>query len=545
MIKYFEKYNTGTNNYTINYGVYWSAQPFPCSTTHYINKVRLLLSRTASGGIPGIVTVSIKGVDGSNNPTGADLCSGTIDGNVVAQATASAWYQVNFTPTLLSSGTNYAIVVRAPSGDATDACNWLDTTSASYTYFRRGSSNSGSTWSTTANVVQQFEEWGAEPTATAGLYVNCYIAFGSNTLAVNPTWTDVTADLMSISTSRGRQYEMNRIEAGTATIVLKNLSGNYWPTNSSGANYPNVLPVVRISIQASYNYISYDVYTGYVYNWAPSFIMQPIKGPVMTLSCVDFMRNLSCCMLNTAQYNNTLTGDRVISVLGTVGWLGSMILDSCDVEYIQTTGANVNVPAIKVINDVQDAFASIFFMSPDGVPTYQGSKSSTGAHSHRATYSASSLATFGDNGGSDAPVQAYQLSYDDVHIYNDVRMQILGSTNMQVATVAGSQTIYGVRSYVKTGLIAAFDSTALATAQAFATLYGYPHLRAQSITVMPSSKAATLYPLAFTLEISNRITVRLTQAGMLSDYYIEQVNHGWQSTSPQMWMTSYQLSLVV
>jgi hypothetical protein len=44
-----------------------------------------------------------------------------------------------------------------------------------------------------------------------------------------PVWVDLTTDLMSFTTHRGRQHDLNRMEAGTASVTLNNASGDYWP----------------------------------------------------------------------------------------------------------------------------------------------------------------------------------------------------------------------------------------------------------------------------------------------------------------------------
>ncbi len=100
----------------------------------------------------------------------------------------------------------------------------------------------------------------------------CRVAFTNNPFDAAPTWVDVSSDLMKFNTRRGRQWELNRMEAGTSVIRLRNQGGNYWPNNTTGANYPNVLPWKRINIQAIWNAVTYDLYTGYVESWQPGFI---------------------------------------------------------------------------------------------------------------------------------------------------------------------------------------------------------------------------------------------------------------------------------
>lgn len=78
------------------------------------------------------------------------------------------------------------------------------------------------------------------------------VAFASAPFAGTASWSDVSADLRRIEITRGRQSELDQVEAGRATVVLKNAHGNYWPRNASGAYYPNVLPGKRINLRAVY-----------------------------------------------------------------------------------------------------------------------------------------------------------------------------------------------------------------------------------------------------------------------------------------------------
>uniref|UniRef100_A0A6M3JAJ7 Uncharacterized protein n=1 Tax=viral metagenome TaxID=1070528 RepID=A0A6M3JAJ7_9ZZZZ len=147
-------YNTGASNLNQAYGANWLAQTFTPASTYIIGSVVLDLDKIGS---PGTVTVSIKAVDGSSHPTGADLCSGTTDGNAV-----SGWTTITFTSgVVLQSGTKYAIVVRAPSGDGSNYLWWWsDDTSPTYAGGAfEISTDSGSSWATSSTKDFMFETW--------------------------------------------------------------------------------------------------------------------------------------------------------------------------------------------------------------------------------------------------------------------------------------------------------------------------------------------------------------------------------------------------
>ena len=86
-----------------------------------------------------------------------------------------------------------------------------------------------------------------------------------------PTWTDISAYLKTFTVHRGRSDDQSPFNAGQAQITLSNETRAFDPTYASSPYYPNVLPMRRISIQATYNAITYDVFNGYVTNWQQTF----------------------------------------------------------------------------------------------------------------------------------------------------------------------------------------------------------------------------------------------------------------------------------
>ena len=87
-------YNTGDDGTpTLIGGVYWESQTFTASSTYDIGSVKLKLYRI---GTPGTLTVSIRATDGNGQPTGADLASGTTDGNTLTTNTSGEWREITF-----------------------------------------------------------------------------------------------------------------------------------------------------------------------------------------------------------------------------------------------------------------------------------------------------------------------------------------------------------------------------------------------------------------------------------------------------------------
>lgn len=111
-------------------------------------------------------------------------------------------------------------------------------------------------------------------------------------------WTDITSYVMEINTSAGRQHVRSQPEASTAQLTLKNIDGRFSPHNTTGAYYPNVNPMVRIRIRATYNAVTYNVFLGYVTSWKPEW--PDFRNGICHIDCVDAFKLLALKELDGA-----------------------------------------------------------------------------------------------------------------------------------------------------------------------------------------------------------------------------------------------------
>jgi len=159
----FEHYNTGDNDVNSVFDPKWEAQTFTPQISHIIKKVKVKIYRL---NFPGIVTVGIRATDAEGKPIGADLVSGTIDGNTFTTDSSGAWYDIDFgSETTLSSGVKYAIVL---GNSASGWARWMVNTNSNY---EGGTSltsfDNGNTWvfcdggfGVGGTYDTLFEEWG-------------------------------------------------------------------------------------------------------------------------------------------------------------------------------------------------------------------------------------------------------------------------------------------------------------------------------------------------------------------------------------------------
>lgn len=160
MAQLFENYSGTTNDFIRTYGVNWEAQSFVASANHTVTSVTQLVYRAGS---PGTVTVSIRATDGSGLPTGADLGSGTYDGNTLTTSTSGETKTTTLSaPVNLVAGTVYAIVCRAPSGSAGNELDWKinSTGGTAGTNFWSISADSGASWTSGSPYIFRYEVYG-------------------------------------------------------------------------------------------------------------------------------------------------------------------------------------------------------------------------------------------------------------------------------------------------------------------------------------------------------------------------------------------------
>ena len=103
-------YNNSTNGSSLAPQKYTNdgagIQSFTASSAYTISSIKLKAKRSNT---PGTVTVSIRATDGGGDPTGADLTSGTYNGDTIG--TVYEVFETSVTPYLLTNGVKYAIVV--------------------------------------------------------------------------------------------------------------------------------------------------------------------------------------------------------------------------------------------------------------------------------------------------------------------------------------------------------------------------------------------------------------------------------------------------
>ena len=161
--------------------------------------------------------------------------------------------------------------------------------------------------------------YGIDATATPTDTLILEAAFGDNLFETSPTWVDISSELKSLATKRGRQHELGRVNAGEATFVMNNASGNWYRGNQSGAYYPDVKPLTLIRLGHTYDQTTRYLWWGYIEGVQPGWAVKGEAGysPEATLDAVDMFKAFSRFNIqpaNPALTTNAASGQKVCTV---------------------------------------------------------------------------------------------------------------------------------------------------------------------------------------------------------------------------------------
>jgi hypothetical protein len=329
-----------------------------------------------------------------------------------------------------------------------------------------------------------------------------------------PTWAaDITAYIRNWSTQRGTQRELQRVEAGTASITLDNRSGRFTPQNTSSPYYPYLLPMRRIRIRATWNSVTYPIFQGFVEAWPATF--PDGVDQVVTVSLVDGFKVLSLATISSS-LSSQLSGARVGAVLDLVGWLAADRTIAAGLSTVPVV-TPANQSALDHLQSIEHAEGGRLFMSRDGKVVFVDRTPSLAPSFGGRTWT--------DDGSGVMSYRDIALVFDDQLIVNDARLTRDGGTE-QVAMSSSSQTRFGRRSFVESGIQLSTDNEVSDFAQELVGKYGEPVLRIEGLA--DNALQHELWGSVLSRELRDRVLIVKHPVGsstLSQDSYIEGISH--------------------
>lgn len=202
---------------------------------------------------------------------------------------------------------------------------------------------------------------------------------GANTvplggLIADIVWTDVTAYVRSVSTSRGRSTELEAFQTGSAQIVLSNADRRFDPSYTSGPYYGALTPMRPVQITVSHRdefgmTNIYPQFFGYIDGWPQSYEM--VGDATVTVNASDTFKVLNNIKLD-GYYGTQIASETPTTWLRFDDGISSTIANSGSDGFTwnwvklsnnaEPYGENTTVPGL-IANDTNGAgdFSSVFY----------------------------------------------------------------------------------------------------------------------------------------------------------------------------------------
>lgn len=282
-----------------------------------------------------------------------------------------------------------------------------------------------------------------------------------------PIFYDVTDRVTSVSVKRGKNRQLERYNAGQATVVLNNEDRLFDPLNTASIFYGNIIPRRQIRINSG----GYNQFVGLIEDWNYDYDVSG-KSTAQIVSADGFTL-LAQQSLTAGTATAQTTGARINAVLSmpSVAWP----LEDRNVDTgLAALGADVwsaSDNALTYLQEVEASEQGQFFIDRDGYARFvNGGVTPT---------SGLSAVLFSD-AGDGVPYTGAQVSYGTELLFNTVSVTYPAGT--ATAANVASQNLYGITTTSVDTLLQ--TSTAAENLALFwVNKYGDPEYRFDAVTV--------------------------------------------------------------
>jgi hypothetical protein len=346
---------------------------------------------------------------------------------------------------------------------------------------------------------------------------------------------DVSDQLDTITTTRGRNATADQFQAGTLTMRIVDQNGDFNPQNTASPYYNLLTPMRKVQITATYGATTYPIFSGYITGY--NTVTPKYVGDVVytTITAIDGMRLLTNALVTTitGATAGEDSGTRVNEVLDQIAWPVSL-------RSIQTGSTTLQADpgtqrsALAAIQTIQTTEYGAFYIDPNGVATFKN-------RSYCASSAANTPVYFSDNGTNIPYFNALWL-LNDAQVVNQAAITATGLAT-QTATNTDSIAKYFVHSYTQNDLLMQTTTEALNYAQAYVASRAETTIRCDAITLdLYTSNYDAGIIAALDLDYFDPISITTTQPAVVGTSTITknlQVFGVQHSISVSSWKTTF------
>lgn len=313
-----------------------------------------------------------------------------------------------------------------------------------------------------------------------------------------PIWIDITDRVADVSIKRGKNRELERYNAGNASITLHNEDRTFDPLNLSSPYVGNIIPRRGVRITTS----GVVDFTGVIEDWNLDYDVSGKSNAVIVAS--DAFSLLAQQSLTSGTAVTQTTGQRINAVLSmpSVAWpLTQRNIDAGSSQVgadVWTTEDN----ALTYLQKIEASEQGQLFMDRNGYVRFVNG----------AVTPTSGLSTilFSDEGDG-VPYVSATISYGTELLYNQVK--VTSPTATSIANNEASQALYGITTTDVDTLLSTSNAVA-SLALFWVAKYGEPEYRFQDLEVSLDGLSGADIENVLNVELGDIVQIKFTPNGI-------------------------------
>jgi len=357
--------------------------------------------------------------------------------------------------------------------------------------------------------------------------------FGTNVLADSAAViVDVSNQVMSVQTKRGRNALSDQFQTGNLTLRIVDQNGDFNPQNPLSPYAGLLSPMRKVQITATYSGVTYPIFQGFITSYVTTYPKDAEDVAYTTIQAVDAFRLANNAQISTVTGATAgdLTGTRINQILDEIDWPNSMRDVDAGLTTVQAD-PGTNRTALEALTTIENSEYGALYVDASGSFVFQDRSVTVSSIGETPTL-------FADDGtGIEYKDATWVLN--DVLVFNKATVSRL-SGSPQVASNQASIDKYFLHSYFLNDLMMQTDAVALDYALAYVASRAETSIRVDSITLdlyTDNYNAGILASLE--LDFFDPITVLTTQPGGSTIQKTLQIFGVSLNITPNSWKTTF------
>jgi hypothetical protein len=341
---------------------------------------------------------------------------------------------------------------------------------------------------------------------------------------------DISDRLVSVSTSRGKNQALDRIDAGQLNLVVDNFDRLFDPLYENGFYFGQLIPGKEIRISCN----GFPVIYGYVDDLDIAY--EPGNRSVVSFQASDGLSNLTINNLPEVFPDVELSGARVTRILDLpeVAWPTDKRSIDTGNSFMSDTDISEGTQAVSYLQLVATSESGEVFVSKDNNFVFKARNSPPGVID----------LIFTDEGSipgfTTVPFAELGVVYGSEELFNRIVLtnDFPLFPDEAIAEDAQSQLVYGPRSYTVNGLLNNDAEDLQFLADFLLARYKEPQYRFESLSVILDVLSEAQQNEVLDLEIGDIVQVKFTPSGIppAIEQYVRVIglSHDWQNNEKRI-----------